>query len=111
SLIIAYSHCIAHGINMTRGNDEQKKAVASGSWINYRYDPRRAAEGKNPLQLDTKDPTMSVKEYADGQVRFKSLTRSQPERAEMLMGLAEKHAKDRFRYYKQLAALEWDGNE
>jgi len=111
SLIIAYSHCIAHGINMTKGNEEQKKAVASGSWILYRYDPRRAKEGKNPLQLDSKDPTISVEEYANGQIRFKTLKSSHPERAKMLIILAEEQAKSRFRFYKQLAALEWDGKE
>ena len=109
SMIIAYSHCIAHGIDMTRGNEEQKKAVNSGGWVLYRYDPRRAAEGKNPLQLDSKDTTIPLKDFMDSETRFRSLKTLDPARAEMLLKLAEEFAKNRFRYYKQLAALEWDG--
>jgi pyruvate-ferredoxin/flavodoxin oxidoreductase len=107
SLIVAYSTCIAHGINMTKGLDEQKKAVNCGHWINYRYDPRLAAQGKNPLQLDSKDPSISVEEYAYGEIRYRTLQQADPGRAAMLMKLAEAHAKARYRYYKQLASLDW----
>ncbi|MFH1070042.1 MAG: thiamine pyrophosphate-dependent enzyme, partial [Candidatus Glassbacteria bacterium] len=107
SLIIAYSHCIAHGINMTKGLDEQKKAVACGHWINYRYDPRRAVEGKNPLQLDSKEPTIKVEEYTDGEIRYKSLKSSMPERAKLLSEQAQKFATNRYNYYKALAGLDW----
>ncbi|OGG04724.1 MAG: pyruvate:ferredoxin (flavodoxin) oxidoreductase, partial [Candidatus Glassbacteria bacterium RIFCSPLOWO2_12_FULL_58_11] len=107
SLVIAYSHCIAHGINMTKGLDEQKKAVNCGHWINYRYDPRLAAEGKNPLKLDCKEPTITVEEYAYGEIRYRTLTQSAPERAAVLIKEADRMAKARFNYYKQLAAIDW----
>jgi len=110
SLIIAYSHCIAHGINMTKGNEEEKKAVNCGHWINYRYDPRLAAQGKNPLKLDSKEPTIPVADWAFGEVRYRALKQSDPERAEMLIAQADKHAKARYNYYRQLAAMDWSGN-
>lgn len=105
SLIIAYSHCIAHGINMTKGYDEQKKAVACGHWPLYRFDPRLKDEGKNPLQLDSKAPTMEFEEYAYGENRYRILKQSKPEAAATLMGLASKDAADRLRLIQQLADL------
>ena len=110
SLIIAYSHCIAHGINMTKGNEEQKKAVDCGHWINYRYDPGLAAQGKNPLKLDSKEPSIPVADYAFGEIRYRTLKQINPERAEMLIARADEHAKARYNYYKQLAAMDWSGN-
>ncbi|MEA2063004.1 MAG: 4Fe-4S double cluster binding domain-containing protein, partial [Gemmatimonadota bacterium] len=107
SLIIAYSHCIAHGINMTTGLVNQKKAVACGHWINYRFDPRLKAQGKNPLQLDTKDTTIKFEDYAYGEIRYRSLKQKTPEHAAELMALAEKSVASRFWYYKQLAALDY----
>ncbi len=70
SLIIAYSHCIAHGIDMAHGLDEQKKAVESGHWVMFRYNPLLRDQGKNPFQLDSKDPTIPLSEYAYGENRF-----------------------------------------
>ena len=107
SLIIAYSHCIAHGINMTAGLDEQKKAVASGHWMLYRYDPRLAEQGKNPLQIDSKEPTISFEEYAYGENRYRMLTKIQPEHAADLLKLAQKDVERRQRMYRNFAAP-WD---
>jgi len=108
SLIIAYSHCIAHGINMATGMNNQKAAVDSGAWLLYRYDPRLAKEGKNPLHLDSKPPKIPVQEWAYMETRFKMLTRSKPEQARRLMELAQQDAEARRRFYEQLAAMKYD---
>jgi pyruvate-ferredoxin/flavodoxin oxidoreductase len=107
SLVIAYSHCIAHGINMRTGFDQQKAAVDSGAWVLYRYDPRRADKGDNPLQLDSKAPTMPFKDYAYQETRFRMLTQSKPAEAERLLHLAEQDVKDRWRMYQQMASLDY----
>jgi pyruvate-ferredoxin/flavodoxin oxidoreductase len=107
SLIIAYSHCIAHGINMTAGMDNQKAAVNSGQWALYRYNPGLVKEGKNPLQLDYKKPKIKVEEYAYMETRFKMLTKSNPEEAKRLIDLAQKDADERWRFYEQLAAMDY----
>ncbi len=108
SLIIAYSHCIAHGLrSMKYGFNQQKLAVASGAWILYRYDPRRALKGLNPLQLDSKEPTVDIKEYMYNEVRFRTLAQSKPERAAQLLELARMDARARWNYYKQLAAMDF----
>ncbi|MCD6526335.1 MAG: hypothetical protein J7K75_05030, partial [Desulfuromonas sp.] len=111
SIILAYSHCIAHGINMTTAVDECKKAVASGHWPLFRYDPRLTDEGKNPLQLDSKDPSISFEDYAYGENRFRVLKKSQPEVAEKLMKQATKETSARFDLYKKLAAMDPDCGE
>ncbi|MFC1737941.1 pyruvate:ferredoxin (flavodoxin) oxidoreductase [Planctomycetota bacterium] len=105
SLIIAYSHCIAHGINMTKGYEEQKKAVDSGHWILYRFDPRLKAEGKNPLQLDSKAPTLELEEYIYSENRYRSLQKTQPEAAAKLLKLAKNDAAEMYSLMEQLAAL------
>ena len=107
SLIIAYSHCISHGINMRTAFDQQQLAVDSGAWILYRYDPRRAEQGLNPLQLDSKAPKIPFKDYAYNETRFKMLTQSDPERAARLLELAQKDVDARWRMYEQLAALDY----
>jgi pyruvate-ferredoxin/flavodoxin oxidoreductase len=107
SLVIAYSHCIAHGVPMHHGFDQQDKAVKSGAWMLYRYDPRLAAEGKNPLQLDSREPKLPIKEYMYNEVRFRTLTQSKPERAERLLTLAQQDATARWNYYKQLAEMDY----
>jgi pyruvate-ferredoxin/flavodoxin oxidoreductase len=107
SIIIAYSHCIAHGINMVNGFDEQKKAVKSGHWIMYRYNPLLEAQGKNPLQLDSKEPTIPYEEYAYSENRWRSLKTSHPERAAELLKLAQKDATRRWNLYKQMAAMDF----
>ena len=108
SLIIAYSHCIAHGINMTIGYQEQKKAVACGHWPLYRFDPRLAEEGKNPLQLDSKAPTVEFEEYAYGENRFRTLKQSKPEVAAKLIKLASKDTAKRYALMEQLAKMNCD---
>ncbi|MEE9369971.1 MAG: pyruvate:ferredoxin (flavodoxin) oxidoreductase [Sedimentisphaerales bacterium] len=105
SLIIAYAQCIAHGINMTAGYQEQKKAVACGHWPLYRFDPQLKDQGKNPLQLDSKAPTLDFEEYAYGQNRYRTLRQSKPEKAEELLKLATSDAAQRFALMEQLAKL------
>jgi pyruvate-ferredoxin/flavodoxin oxidoreductase len=111
SIIIAYAHCIAHGINMTTGMQNQKAAVACGHWPLYRFDPRLIAQGKNPLQLDSKAPTIPVKDYAYQETRYKMLALSNPEQAKKLIELAQQDAKARYIYYHQLASLKYGDSE
>jgi pyruvate-ferredoxin/flavodoxin oxidoreductase len=107
SLVIAYSHCIAHGINLVDGFTQQKAAVASGSWPLYRFDPRLTEQGKNPLQLDSKDPTISFEDYAYKETRFKMLTKSDPEGAKVLAAQASEDFKTRWEMLKYLAAMDY----
>jgi pyruvate-ferredoxin/flavodoxin oxidoreductase len=111
SLIIAYSHCIAHGINMTKGYEEQKRAVDSGYWTLYRFNPKLKEQGKNPLQLDSKAPSMDIKDYVYGENRYRSLTKSKPQAAAELLEKARKDAEDNFKLIKQLSELSCDGDE
>jgi pyruvate-ferredoxin/flavodoxin oxidoreductase len=99
SLIIAYAHCIAHGINMRTGMSHQKAAVASGHWPLYRFDPRRIERGLNPLQLDSKAPKTPLKAYVETENRYRILTKSQPERAAALLDEAQKAATARYEEY------------
>ena len=92
ALIIAYSHCIAHGINMTTGMQNQKAAVQSGQWVLYRYNPDRLKDGLNPLQLDSGAPKMKVEQYLGMENRFKMLTKSKPEEAKLLFAQSQKDA-------------------
>jgi pyruvate-ferredoxin/flavodoxin oxidoreductase len=103
SLIIAYSPCINHGINMQRSHHESKKAVEAGYWPLYHYNPMLKAEGKNPFSLDSKDPTGDFKEFILGEVRYSSLKRTFPEKADALFEQAEKDMKERLDSYKRLA--------
>ena len=107
SIIIAYSHCISHGIDMAKGLEQQKLAVQSGLWPLYRYDPRLAAEDKNPLQIDFKEPTVPVEQYMYNETRFRMLTQSDEARAETLLKLARQDAKARWNFYSQLAAMHY----
>ena len=108
SLIIAYSTCIAHGINMTKGMDQEALAVKSGYWPLYRYDPRLRAEGENPLQIDSREPTVPLREYAYKENRYRMLAQSQPERAERLLKEAQRTVVDRWRKYQHMASMEVD---
>ncbi len=108
SLIIAYSHCIAHGIDMSKGMESQKATVDSGAWLLYRYDPRRALQGLNPLQLDSKPPKIPVEQWMYMETRFKMLTRSKPDEAKRLLDLAQRNAQARWRFYEQLAQIKYD---
>jgi pyruvate-ferredoxin/flavodoxin oxidoreductase len=105
SLIIAYAHCIAHGIDMTAGYQEQKKAVECGHWPLYRFDPRLKEQGKNPLQLDSKTPTLDFEEYAYGENRYRTLKQSRPEVAAELLKLARRDVVQRYALMEQLAKL------
>jgi pyruvate-ferredoxin/flavodoxin oxidoreductase len=95
---------------MTRGMQQQKAAVDSGHWLLYRYDPRLTQQGKNPLTLDSKAPSLPMKDYAYSETRFKMLTLSKPQEAERLLKLAQEDAIGRYQYYQQLASLKFDGN-
>jgi len=106
SLIIAYSHCIMHGIDMTTATDLHKDAVESAFWPLYRYDPMQAQQGKNPLQLDSKAPTKSVEEFAYKQLRFRALRQSDPLRAEMLLEAVRKDTIARWKFFEQMANLD-----
>ncbi len=111
SLIIAYSHCIAHGYDMAHGLEQQKLAVQSGSWPIYRYDPRLADEGKNPLVIEQKEPSIPVSQYAYNETRYKMLTQMDEERAEKLMKEAQHDAKSRWTLYQQMASIHYDANK
>lgn len=103
SIIIAYSHCIAHGINMESPLKQQKAVVDSGQWLLYRYNPALTNEGKNPLILDSKAPKMPVAEYLNSENRFKMLTKSKPEIAKAFYEQAQKDVDERYKYYQFLA--------
>lgn len=105
SIIIAYAPCINHGIKggMTASMAEEKKAVAAGYWNNFRFDPRRADDGKNPFVLDSKAPTASYRDFIMGEVRYNSLMRSFPDRAEVLFEQAEKDAKSKYERLVKMA--------
>jgi pyruvate-ferredoxin/flavodoxin oxidoreductase len=108
SLIIAYSHCIAHGIDMTTAMSDQKVAVDTGQWLLYRYNPARALAGENPLLLDSRTPTRKVKDYLMQQTRFKMLQKSHPEHAALLWQEAQQDVETRYRLYEYLAQRQPD---
>ncbi len=103
SLIIAYSHCIAHGIDMAKGNQQQKAAVDTGYWPLYRYNPELADAGKNPFQLDSKDPKMDFSEYAYNETRYKMLKKIDAQAAEKLMKEATEDVRKKWDKYSYLA--------
>ena len=109
SIIIAYCHCIAHGIDMVKGLDQQKKAVESGHWMLMRYNPDLAKEGKNPLIIDSKEPTLPLEDYIYNEVRYKSLKAANPEEAAILLKEEEKSIKDRWRFYRHMADMTMEG--
>jgi pyruvate-ferredoxin/flavodoxin oxidoreductase len=104
ALILAYSHCIAHGINMAKGMEQQRLAVESGHWPLFRYDPRLRAEGKNPFQLDSKPPKIRFRDYAMNETRYRMLMQSDPAVAEELMAEAEQGIARRWKDLEYLAA-------
>ena len=110
SLIIAYSHCIQHGIDMRKGLEQQRLAVASGAWPLYRYNPALINDGKNPLSIDSKEPSVTLEEYAYNETRFKQLVFSDEQRAEKLMKMAKKDVRSRWDLYRQMAAMHYDEN-
>jgi pyruvate-ferredoxin/flavodoxin oxidoreductase len=110
SLIIAYSHCIAHGIDMAKGLEQQKLAVQAGYWPLYRYNPALSEQGQNPLVIDSKEPSIRLEEYAYNETRYRMLLQSDEVRAESLMKLARQDVKSRWQLYQQMAAMHYGTN-
>jgi pyruvate-ferredoxin/flavodoxin oxidoreductase len=104
SLVIAYSHCIAHGIEMRKGLDQQNRAVASGYWPLVRYDPMARAAGGNPFLLDSPRPRIPLADYTNRELRYRALTNSNPPEAERLHGLAEEAVAQRWELYEEMAS-------
>lgn len=111
SLIIAYSHCIAHGIDMRKGLEQQKLAVQSGIWPIYRYNPDLIAQDRNPLLIDSRDPSIPVQDYAYNETRYRMLLQSDEQRAEMLMNQARNDVAKRWELYKQMAEIDYNANK
>ncbi|MEB3147508.1 MAG: pyruvate:ferredoxin (flavodoxin) oxidoreductase [Sphaerospermopsis sp.] len=111
SIIIAYSHCVAHGINMATGMQNQKAAVDSGRWLLYRYNPDRAEQGQNPLQLDSRTPRIPVENSMYMENRFKMLTKIDPGRAKELLQEAQEDVNTRWQMYQYLAARKLQENQ
>ena len=105
SIIIAYSHCIAQGFNMTEGMEHQKMVVDCGAWPLYRYNPDLLNEGKSPLKLDNKAPKITYSDFAMTETRFKMLTKSKPELAKKYMEMGQVQSQRRFKFYEQMAAM------
>jgi len=103
SLVIAYSPCIAHGINLQRGVEQQTKAVQCGHWPLLRYNPAVRASGENPFVLDSLEPRLKLKDYAYGELRYRMLGHSNPEEAERLLALAQKNVERRWQTYVEMA--------
>ena len=112
SLVIAYAPCINHGIKkgMSKAQTEEELAVKAGYWHNFRYNPELKAEGKDAFILDSKEPTESYQDFLDGEVRYNSLKRSNPEKAAKLFEMSEDQAKERYAYLKKLITL-YSGQE
>jgi pyruvate-ferredoxin/flavodoxin oxidoreductase len=106
SLIIAYSHCIAHGYDLRHGLEQQKKAVLSGHWPLFRHDPRLVEQGKHPFQLDSKAPSIPLEEYLYAETRYRMLAQSDPDEARRLLALAQGDVAARWRRYEELARAE-----
>jgi pyruvate-ferredoxin/flavodoxin oxidoreductase len=109
SLIIAYSHCIAHGIDMRKGLAQQKLGVQAGHWLLYRYNPALAEQGKPPLTLDSKAPSIPLKQYVLNETRYRMLQQSDAARSEVLLHQAQQDITNRWQQYQQLAARHSDG--
>jgi pyruvate-ferredoxin/flavodoxin oxidoreductase len=109
SLIIAYSHCIAHGYDMAFGLNQQKSAVLSGYWPLVRYNPALRAQGKNPFQLDSKAPTIPLKKYMYEEARYSMLARSHPSEARELLRMAEDDVERQWRVYESRASMAGEG--
>jgi len=105
SIIIAYSHCISHGYNLINGLNQQKLAVQSGYWPLVRYNPLLAKEGKNPFQLDSKEPSIPLEDYIYNENRYKMLTRNMPEEAKKLLKEAQESVNNRWKMYQNLASV------
>ena len=108
SLIIAYSHCIAHGYDMVHGLDQQKLAVNSGHWPLFRYNPILAKEGKNPFVLDSKAPSIPLEQYIYNETRYTMLVNSNPDEAKKLLHAAQENVNERWKLYQHMAAMNFE---
>jgi pyruvate-ferredoxin/flavodoxin oxidoreductase len=108
SIIIAYSPCIAHGVDLSNNHRQQQLAVNSGHWPLFRFDPRRIMAGKNPLHLDSAEPSIPYRDFVQTETRFNMLWHTHPEDAERFVQQAQQEVRHRYSYYKQLAELDWD---
>ncbi|MBK7106891.1 MAG: pyruvate:ferredoxin (flavodoxin) oxidoreductase [Ignavibacteriae bacterium] len=111
SLIIAYSHCIAHGYDLAKGMEHQQLAVDSGHWPLYRYNPENVKEGKNPLKLDSKAPKIKLEDFIYTETRYKMLQKIDPERTKYLLGLAQAEVNKKWNHYEQLAAMDYSNSK
>jgi len=107
SIIIAYAPCIAHGVDMSNNHRQQNLAIKSGHWPLFRFDPGKAKQGKNPMKLDSAEPSIPYRDFVKTETRFSMLWQTHPEAAEQFLEQAQKDVKNRYRYYKQLSELEW----
>lgn len=107
SIIVAYSHCIAHGYNLKFGMEQQKKAVNAGHWITFRYNPNNAAEGKNPMTLDSKAPNIPLEDYMYGETRFKMVEKMNPDAAKKFLAHGQAFVKENWRKYENLAQMDY----
>ncbi|MFZ0389238.1 MAG: pyruvate:ferredoxin (flavodoxin) oxidoreductase [Calditrichia bacterium] len=105
SLVIAYSHCVAHGYNLKFGMNQQKLAVDSGYWPLIRFNPELAQQDKNPFRLDSKPPKIALRDYIYNETRFKMLTKSMPERAALLLEKAQEEVNNRWQLYERMSRL------
>ncbi|MDR3672294.1 MAG: hypothetical protein P4L36_15710, partial [Holophaga sp.] len=105
SIIIAYSHCIAHGYDLVKGCEQQKLAVDSGHWPLFRYDPRRVEQGESPLQLDSSAPKIDLGTYTRNETRYRMVEQQNPERFKLLLAMAQREVTNRYATYENLARL------
>jgi pyruvate-ferredoxin/flavodoxin oxidoreductase len=103
ALVLAYAHCIAHGIDMTAALTQQEKAVDSGYWPLFRYDPRRVAAGESPLKMDSPAPKIDLSAFVDGETRFKQIEVSNPEGFKKMLDQAQADIRDKYALYEQLS--------
>ena len=108
SIIIAYSHCVAHGSDLRYGMDHQKLAVDSGLWATFRYNPELEKEGKNPMQLDYKGPKTDVKNFMYQETRFKMVEKLNANNAKEYLENAKAHAKDMYKRYKNIEEMSFN---
>ncbi len=108
SIIIAYSPCIAHGVDMSNNHRQQNLAVKSGHWPLFRFNPKNISEGKNPMKLDSPEPSIPYRDFVMTETRFSMLWQSNPEAAEGFLKQAQEDVRNRYAYYKQLSELEWN---
>ncbi len=108
SIIIAYSPCIAHGVDLSNNHRQQELAVKSGHWPLFRFDPNRISKGQNPLHLDSTEPSIPYREFVQTETRFSMLWHTHPQDAERFLQQAQKDVTHRYHYYQQLAGLDWN---